>query len=127
MQYNLMQGDCLEHMWGKNEKTPITKNMAKHGEAFQKRLPKIIYIPRPAKGIQVLLHEIVHGLFIQQGVTDQDETLIERIAQSLYGLIKDNPELIKALLPQEELKLNLSFADKEAIGKLMNNFPNVIS
>lgn len=88
---------------------------------------RITDIPNQDKRNVALMHEIVHGLFIQQGVIDQDETLIERIAQSLYGFIKDNPKLISALLPQEEPKLNLSLADIEAAGKLINNFPNVVS
>lgn len=88
---------------------------------------RITDIPNQDKRNVVLMHEIVHGLFIQQGITEQDEKLIKRIAQSLYGLIKDNPELIKALLPQEGVERKVSIADNETAIKNVNNCVDIMS
>lgn len=63
---------------------------------------RVSSIPNQDKQNVALLHEITHALFIQQGEIDHDEKLIERISQSLYGFIKDNPGLILALLGKQK-------------------------
>lgn len=44
-----------------------------------------------------LLHEIMHGIFNREGHTDwrENEDLIDAIAEGLFELLKDNPELFK--------------------------------
>jgi Zn-dependent peptidase ImmA (M78 family) len=44
-----------------------------------------------------LLHEIMHGIFNKQGHSEwrTDENLVDAIAEGLYELINDNPELFK--------------------------------
>jgi Zn-dependent peptidase ImmA (M78 family) len=44
-----------------------------------------------------LLHEIIHGIFNKQGQVDWgcNEALIESIAEGIYELILDNPNLFK--------------------------------
>ena len=41
---------------------------------------------------KVFMHEITHALF-DFLMWDQNEDTVERLAQSLYMLVKDNPEL----------------------------------
>lgn len=43
---------------------------------------------------KVLMHEIVHAIF-DFLMWDHDEKKVERLAQALYMLIKDNPEMFK--------------------------------
>lgn len=43
---------------------------------------------------EALIHEIIHALFFHMNM-EQDEDLVERIAQALHMLIKDNPELFR--------------------------------
>lgn len=41
-------------------------------------------------------HEIVHGILSQLGYKQHDEKRVEEMAQSLYALVKDNPEMFNA-------------------------------
>ncbi|OKL36846.1 ImmA/IrrE family metallo-endopeptidase [Domibacillus mangrovi] len=39
---------------------------------------------------QVLVHEILHGVFFEAGIEEQDEDMINRVAMILYQVLKDN-------------------------------------
>ena len=45
---------------------------------------------------KTFLHEVFHGVFKEQNIeVDNEEELVEKLAISLYSLIRDNPELFK--------------------------------
>ena len=39
---------------------------------------------------QVLVHEILHGIFFEAGFEEQDEDMINRVGSVLYQVMKDN-------------------------------------
>lgn len=39
---------------------------------------------------QVLVHEILHGVFFEAGIEEQDEDMINRVAIILHQVLKDN-------------------------------------
>lgn len=39
------------------------------------------------------LHEVVHGILDHQGYKEHDEKRVDEMAQSLYMIIQDNPEM----------------------------------
>lgn len=46
---------------------------------------------------KVLMHEIVHALLYERGMTEasEDEILVEELAKSFINLIRSNPNLVK--------------------------------
>lgn len=54
--------------------------------------------------IQVLMHEITHGLLysIGQVKLGGDEVLVEGLSQQLVGFIRDNKDLIKIIMDEKE-------------------------
>ena len=48
----------------------------------------------------VLIHEALHQIFVQLDIKN-DETTIHKLGYSLYGFIKDNPELMKSFIKDE--------------------------
>ena len=40
-----------------------------------------------------LVHEIMHGIFAHLGYTEHDEKQIDELANALYMVIQDNPEM----------------------------------
>lgn len=46
-----------------------------------------------------LIHEILHGIFLNGGQEDArcDEGIIECVASGMYQLLRDNPKLIDAI------------------------------
>jgi hypothetical protein len=51
---------------------------------------------------EVVLHEILHGIWAQTGLQkeyteDQQESIIWTLAPRLYGFLKDNPEFLRWL------------------------------
>lgn len=42
-------------------------------------------------GRHVLWHEIIHSIFEQAGIDDQDERIIQVLAYGIMGVLKDNP------------------------------------
>lgn len=55
----------------------------------------------PQAKLQILLHEIVHGLLHNAGIDEQPENTVEAIAHGMMQVLRDNPELYKqiALIP----------------------------
>ena len=51
--------------------------------------------------VQVLMHEIIHGILNQGGFQDHNEEFVECLSFGLIPLIRDNPDLIKAILDFE--------------------------
>lgn len=49
----------------------------------------------PRKMESDFLHEIIHGIFDHLGYTQHDEKHIDELAQSLYMVIVDNPEMFR--------------------------------
>ena len=47
---------------------------------------------------QVVLHEILHGLWVQYSLSDASEGFIDNLSQGILALIRDNPNLIKGIL-----------------------------
>lgn len=41
------------------------------------------------------LHEVVHGIFDHLGYTNHDEKKVDELAQSLYMVIQDNPQIFE--------------------------------
>ena len=41
------------------------------------------------------LHEITHAIFDHLGYKDHDEKQVDELANALYALIQDNPEMFK--------------------------------
>lgn len=41
------------------------------------------------------LHELMHGIFDFWGKSDHDEELIDKMANTLYMIVKDNPQIFK--------------------------------
>lgn len=39
---------------------------------------------------QVFVHEMLHGIFFEAGIEEQDEDIINRVAIVLYQVLKDN-------------------------------------
>lgn len=39
---------------------------------------------------QVFIHELLHGIFFEAGIEEQDEDMINRVAIVLYQVLKDN-------------------------------------
>lgn len=39
---------------------------------------------------QVFVHELLHGIFFEAGIEEQDEDMINRVAIVLYQVLKDN-------------------------------------
>lgn len=39
---------------------------------------------------QVLVHEMLHGIFFEAGIQEQDEDVINRVALVLHQVMKDN-------------------------------------
>lgn len=37
-----------------------------------------------------IIHEVTHGVFYEAGFSEQDEDMINRIANVLHGLLRDN-------------------------------------
>jgi hypothetical protein len=49
-----------------------------------------------------LLHEIVHGIIKQAGLTEHDEANVIALGYGLVGLLKQNPDLFWYLTSKEE-------------------------
>ncbi|EKN67477.1 phage protein [Schinkia azotoformans LMG 9581] len=43
---------------------------------------------------ETLVHEVLHAVLFEFGLKDHDEELVERAAQVLYQVLKDNPNLL---------------------------------
>lgn len=41
------------------------------------------------------IHEMIHGIFDHLGYTEHDEKKIDELANALYMVIQDNPEIFK--------------------------------
>jgi hypothetical protein len=39
---------------------------------------------------QVFIHELLHGIFYEAGIEEQDEDVINRVSAVLYQVLKDN-------------------------------------
>jgi hypothetical protein len=46
----------------------------------------------------VILHELEHAMFTHAGIKMPEEGAIDALAYQLLGLIRDNPDLIRAIL-----------------------------
>lgn len=42
-----------------------------------------------------LWHEILHGMLLQGGIREHDERILDVLAHGIFGVLKDNPELVK--------------------------------
>ena len=72
----------------------------------------VIYIEdnAPRGQLITLLHEIIHAILYSAGYSnlddeEHDEKFVDAIANGLYTVIKDNPELIE-LIRREEIEEN---------------------
>lgn len=50
----------------------------------------------PQKMEADFIHEIVHGIYSHLGYSSHDEKVIDELANALYMVIKDNPELFNS-------------------------------
>ena len=39
---------------------------------------------------QIFVHELLHGIFYEAGIEDQDEDMINRVSKILYPVLKEN-------------------------------------
>lgn len=44
---------------------------------------------------QVIIHELLHAIFLEAGYKEQDEDMINRVSIVLHQVLKDNPNLLK--------------------------------
>lgn len=49
------------------------------------------------------LHECIHGMLYSLGYVKHDEKMIDGLAHQLYAFIKDNPEIFKGELKNEQV------------------------
>lgn len=55
---------------------------------------KIRIVPQAEQKMQAdFLHELLHAVYAHLGYTDHDEKHIEELAEALYMVIQDNPEM----------------------------------
>lgn len=47
----------------------------------------------PQAKVQILLHEIVHGILHNAGIDEQPENMVDAIAHGMMQVIRDNPDL----------------------------------
>lgn len=57
---------------------------------YEKAIIKIDSAMSSEKQEQTLVHEILHGIFHEAGFREQDEDQINRVANVLYQVMKDN-------------------------------------
>ena len=63
------------------------------GECLYSEL-KIRITPQAEQKMQAdFLHELMHAIYSHLGYTDHDEKHIEELAEALYMVIQDNPEI----------------------------------
>lgn len=49
----------------------------------------------PERQFEYFIHELVHGVAYFMGLNNHDEQKIEQIAQAVYMVINDNPEIFE--------------------------------
>lgn len=54
------------------------------------------------------IHEVVHGMLVHMGHKDHDEQQVEALAQAIYMVIQDNPEMFRPDDPKTEDGLSCS-------------------
>ena len=54
------------------------------------------------------IHELIHGILDHLGYKDHDERVVDSIAQALYMVIQDNPEMFRPDDPKTEEVANCS-------------------
>ena len=57
--------------------------------------------------IPTLLHEIIHGMLINMGIVDHDEKFVQQISCLLHQVLKDNPDLMKAIAGEISLRAQM--------------------
>lgn len=51
----------------------------------------------PQARVQILLHEIVHGILHNAGIDEQPENTVDAIAHGLIQVLRDNPKLYEQI------------------------------
>ncbi len=57
--------------------------------------------------VQALVHEMMHGLFLQTGPSgyEWEERIVQMLGCQLPKLLRDNPELVKLMLDEADVPL----------------------
>lgn len=58
---------------------------------YTKGIIKVDSQMSPDRKEQVFVHELLHGIFYEAGIEEQDEDMINRVSIVLYQVLKDNP------------------------------------
>lgn len=80
---------------------------------------------------QVLVHEILHGVFYEAGIEEQDEDMINRVSIILHQVLKDNDlsfsksEKVRNKAVRERLDSAANAALKQASEELMERMKAV--
>ena len=48
------------------------------------------------------VHEMIHGIFSHLGYSEQDEKKVDELAEALYAVFVDNPEMFKEEATKDE-------------------------
>lgn len=51
----------------------------------------------PERKLETLMHEVLHGVFYEAGIEDQEEDVINRVGKMLTQTLTDNPLLLQKL------------------------------
>ncbi|KIH70065.1 hypothetical protein [Salinicoccus roseus] len=67
----------------------------------------------------VLIHEVVHGLFHESALFDEahNEELVERLSNTLHGFLKDNIDVLNAVYGSDEEIIEVRGYDGKLISK----------
>jgi hypothetical protein len=81
-------------------KVEITENIslgrANYDGEIDYQEQKIRVVPAALERMEsTFLHEVVHALFSFLGYSEHDEKKVDELANALYMLIRDNPEMFK--------------------------------
>jgi hypothetical protein len=80
---------------------------------------------------QVLVHEILHGVFFEAGIEEQDEDMINRVSIILHQVLKDNDlsfsksEKVRNKAVRERMDYVVNAALKQASEELMERMKAV--
>lgn len=82
---------------GKTYEVSITENLTLgcdySGEILYNDLKINIRPSATAKMEADFIHELIHGIYAHLGYSEHDEKHIEELAEALYAVIVDNPDL----------------------------------
>lgn len=76
---------------------------------------------------QVLIHEVVHAIFLEAGYKEQDEDMINRVGIVLHQVLKDNPNLLHPLANVTHVNIDTSEISEEERERIIKTAKLIMS